>query len=119
MSLQPALMSPRIATYLDSNAGAPLHPRVIEALQSFFQSPLSSLIANPSSIHLHGRQAKSAVADAREKIAASLGKKTDPEQLIFTSSGSEANQLAIRSVLMKSLRSGHKPHWIPNVESSD
>lgn len=112
------------AIYLDFNAGAPLHPRVIEALLSYFRIPLSensavSVLANPSSIHFHGRQAKRAVAEAREFIARSIGLKTDPEQLLFTSSGSEANQMVIRSILESEIHAGRKVHWITSPVEHD
>ena len=106
----------RAATYLDSNAGAPLRPEVVEALLSILntdsQLGLSGLLPNPSSIHSHGRKAKRLVAEAREKIACSLGASVDPEQLIFTSSGTEANQLAVKACLEPKLLQGGAPHWI-------
>jgi cysteine desulfurase len=55
------------------------------------------------------------MAVARENVAVSLGPRTDPEQLVFTSSGSEANQLAIRSVL----ESLERPHWITTPVEHD
>jgi len=109
----------KAATYLDSNAGAPLKSQVREALCSLFSGESGVLIPNPSSIHSHGRFAKRVLADAREKIARSLGPNTDPEQLVFTSSGSEANQLAIRSVLGPRLSRGDKPHWITTPMEHD
>lgn len=112
------MSAPRSAIYLDANAGAPLHPRVVEALQSCLaQSDL--LLANPSSIHAHGRKAKRLLAEARESIAASFGATTDPEQLVFTSSGTEANQLAIRSLLEPRLDRGEPVHWITTPVEHD
>ncbi len=110
-------MLARTAIYLDSNAGAPLKPSALEALLPFLKE--SVFIPNPSSIHSHGRQAKRALAEARERIALSLGQKTDPEQLVFTSSGTEANQLAIRSVLEPKLIKGERPHWITTPVEHD
>lgn len=104
--------------YLDSNAGAPLKPEVGEALASFLRGA-SPLIPNPSSIHSHGRRAKRALAEAREQVAASLGKQIDSEQIVFTSSGSEANQLAIRSTFEPLLKRGEKPHWITTPVEHD
>ena len=119
--LQLAPMLPRTAIYLDSNAGAPLHPRVVEALRALFSAPsgAAELIPNPSSIHSHGRQAKRWFAEARESVAASLGPKADTEQLIFTSSCTEANQLAIVSALEPVLLKGGKPHWITTPVEHD
>ncbi|MDR3607676.1 MAG: cysteine desulfurase family protein [Oligoflexia bacterium] len=104
-------MERRTAIYLDANAGAPLKPAAIAAIRPLLNSE-DGLLPNPSSIHAHGRKAKRWVAEAREKIAASLGSSVDPEQLVFTSSGTEANQLAIRSVLEARLEQGGRPHWI-------
>jgi cysteine desulfurase len=112
-------MLAKAAIYLDSNAGAPLKLAVVEALQSFlFQAP-PVFIPNPSSIHSHGQKAKRILAEARESVARSLGAKTDPEQLVFTSSGSEANQLAIRSALGPQLDRGEKVHWITTPVEHD
>jgi cysteine desulfurase len=109
-------MLARTAIFLDANAGGPLKPAALEAIlfvlnigDRGFNSPL---LPNPSSIHSHGRQAKRLVADAREKVARTLGPGIDPEQLVFTSSGTEANQLAIRGILEPLLDRGERPHWI-------
>jgi cysteine desulfurase len=109
----------KAATYLDSNAGAPLRPEVVKALLPFLSQENSVLIPNPSSIHIHGRSGKRALAEARERIAFSLGKSIDTEQLVFTSSGTEANQIAIRSVLETRLQKGEKPHWITTPVEHD
>ncbi len=102
----------KAATYLDSNAGAPLSPCVAGALLPFLKAH-SHFIANPSSSHSHGRFAKRLLFKAREQIASSFSSQTHPEQILFTSSGTEANQLVIRSVLGPLLGNLHKkPHWI-------
>lgn len=75
--------------YLDHAATTPLHPRVCEAMQPYLQEHFG----NPSSIHSVGRAARSAVEGARDAIAAFLGAR--PNQLIFTSSGTEADNMAI------------------------
>ena len=111
-------MQRRTAIYLDANAGAPLKPTVQEVLFSWLKEP-SVIIPNSSSIHAYGRKAKKAVAEARESIAFSLGPKTDPEQLIFTSSGTESNQLVIQSVIRSALDQGIKPHWITTPVEHD
>jgi cysteine desulfurase len=102
-------MSARFATYLDANAGAPLRTEVREAL---LRALASELIPNPSSIHSNGRQAKKILNEAREKIARSFGSSITSEQITFTSSGTEASQLAIRSALEPAFLRGEKPHWI-------
>ena len=104
-------MSARLATYLDSNASSPLQPRVAEAL-AFLLKDNGALLANPSSTHSSGKKARRLVSEARDHVALSLGKSTVPDDLIFTSSGTEANQLAIRSALEPRLDSGERPHWI-------
>ena len=99
------MLPKQAATYLDVNAGAHLHPAVSEALRGLIQEQ-DVLGSNPSSVHAHGRKAKQYLAEARERVALSLGSPSD--DLVFTSSGTEANQLAIRSVLEPLT----KPHWI-------
>ena len=125
-------MLEKVAIYLDSNAGAPLKPAVVEALLPYFRENCV-LIPNPSSIHSHGRLGKRAIAEAKEQIAASLGilgSRPDLSQFHFTSSGSEANQTAIRSVLEPLLEghpseaatqfhTEHGPHWITTHAEHD
>jgi cysteine desulfurase len=113
-------MSARLATYLDANASAPLRPEVREALERTLAS--SELVPNPSSIHSFGRKAKKILNGAREKIARSFGDLSfgsghDP--ITFTSSGTEASQLAIRSVLEPAFLRGEKPHWITTPVEHD
>jgi len=76
--------------YLDSAATTPLDPEVLEAMLPF----LKERYANPSSIHPAGQAVRKAVEDARETVARLLG--SDPRGVIFTSGGSEANNLAVR-----------------------
>ena len=107
----------KAAAYLDANAGAPLHPRVVEALYSLVKES-GSLVPNPSSIHSHGRKSKKTLNESRDLIARSIGAR-DAEQIIFTSSGTEANQLAIASVLDTKLAKGLRPHWITTPVEHD
>ncbi len=109
-------------TYLDANAGVPLKPAVKAALQAHLdQAPLF----NASSIHAAGRSAKRLLAEARERVTHTLGQNTDSEQLVFTSSGTEANQLVIRSVFEKELllssasAGSGKLHWITSELEHD
>jgi cysteine desulfurase len=79
--------------YLDNNATTRIDPEVLEAMLPW----LSEQYANPSSVHHFGQQARHAVESAREQVAAALGVRA--RQIVFTGSGSEANNLAIRGVL--------------------
>ena len=76
--------------YLDYAATTPVDPRVLDYMQPYF----SELFGNPSSIHAHGQKAEAAVETARETIAAILN--CTPQEIIFTSCGSESDNLAIR-----------------------
>src|SRR5438876_6673632 len=75
--------------YLDNNATTPMLPAVAEAMRPF----LTEVYGNPASAHQAGRRARQALEDAREKTAAILGAHAD--EVIFTSGGTEANNLAI------------------------
>lgn len=78
--------------YLDHAATTPVHPEVLAAMLPFF----SEVFGNPASGHSFGRRARSAVEEAREKVAAFLH--ADPEEIVFTSGGTEANNLAVKGV---------------------
>jgi cysteine desulfurase len=78
--------------YLDHNATTPLLPEVIDTMLPY----LREHFGNPSSGHVYGTRAGRAVARAREQVAALLGCEAD--EVIFTSGGTEANNLAIRGV---------------------
>jgi len=75
-------------SYLDYNATAPLRPEVREV----FAAALA-LYGNPSSVHAEGRAARGAIEAARAKVAGLVGAR--PEDVIFTSGGTEANALAL------------------------
>ena len=75
--------------YLDHNASAPIRPQSAEAMTS-----ACALTGNASSVHRYGRLARRAVEDAREEVAALVG--ASPAGIVFTSGGTEANNLAIR-----------------------
>ncbi|MGR8934492.1 MAG: cysteine desulfurase family protein [Gammaproteobacteria bacterium] len=79
--------------YCDHNATTPVDERVLEAMLPFF----GTFYANPSSLYRLGRMARSAVDTAREQVAALVGAR--PEQIVFTSGGTEANNLALRGVM--------------------
>ncbi|MCX7628237.1 MAG: cysteine desulfurase [Methylophilaceae bacterium] len=78
-------------TYFDHNATTPISPRVREAMWSWLGVP-----ANASSRHQFGRAASRALEQAREQVAAAVG--AHPTQVIFTSGGTEADNLAIQGV---------------------
>src|SRR5262245_2629690 len=74
---------------LDANATAPIRPEAWEAMRPW----LTGRTGNPASAHTAGRRARQALEDAREKVAVLLG--AFPDEVIFTSGATEANNLAI------------------------
>ncbi|MGA3084626.1 MAG: IscS subfamily cysteine desulfurase [Thermodesulfobacteriota bacterium] len=78
--------------YLDYIAGAPVLPEVIEAMLPF----LKDIYGNPQSIHDWGDQSREALDTAREQVAALINGKAD--EIIFTGSGTESNNLAIKGL---------------------
>jgi len=78
--------------YLDYSATTPVDSRVLEAMNPYF----SASFGNPSSVHRYGQQAEAAVDSARETVASVLNCRLD--EIIFTSCGSESDNLAIRGV---------------------
>ena len=90
-------MNPPI--YLDYNATTPIDPRVLEAMLPW----LGEGYGNPSSDHVYGRAAKSAVAAAREQVAALIGAR--PDEIVFTGCATEANNLALLGAT-RALREG-------------
>lgn len=87
--------------YLDYNATTPVHPAVAEAIRPY----LEQLFGNPSSIHLYGTEAKKAVERARESVAALVGCRS--REIIFTSGGSESNNMAIKGVAYQYRNTGN------------
>src|SRR3954463_14447580 len=78
--------------YLDHNATAPVHPAVLEAMLPY----LSGEYGNASSVHSFGQAARGAVERAREQVAALIG--ANPAEIVFTSGGSESDNMAIWGV---------------------
>jgi len=76
--------------YLDHNATTPLHPGVLAAMQPYF----GAVCGNASSLHRFGRMHSDAIAQARAQVAELVGAR--PEQVIFTSGGTEANNLLVK-----------------------
>lgn len=77
---------------MDHGATTPMREEVLDAMLPY----LEEKYGNPSSLHSFGREARQALDEAREKVAAGLG--VAPEEIIFTSGGTEANNLAIMGV---------------------
>src|SRR5439155_16472509 len=75
--------------YLDNNATTPVLPAVWEAMRPF----LTEVYGNPASAHRAGRRARQALEDARERVADVIG--AHPDEVIFTSGATEANNLAL------------------------
>lgn len=75
--------------YLDHAATTPVRPEVLDAMEPFFRGRFG----NPSSTHRWGREARVALDEARERVAHSLGARTD--EICFTSCGTESDNLAI------------------------
>jgi cysteine desulfurase len=78
--------------YLDYAATTPLDPRVLEAMMPY----MTEHFGNPNSIHSFGREARRAIDEAREKIAQLLN--CQPSEIVFTSGGTESDNLALRGV---------------------
>lgn len=81
-------------TYLDYAATTPVDDEVLEVMLPYFNQKFG----NPSSVHRHGQQAEGAVESARESIASLL--ECEPVEIIFTSGGSESDNLAIRGTAL-------------------
>lgn len=77
------------SVYLDHSATSPLREEVLDAMLPF----LKAEYGNPSSLHNWGRRARQALEEAREDVAALIGAR--PEEIIFTSGGTEADNLAV------------------------
>lgn len=84
--------------YLDYNATTPVDPRVAEAMAPY----LTDVFGNPSSSHPYGAEPRRALAEARAQVATLIGAR--PPEIVFTSSGSEANLLALRGAVLASGR---------------
>jgi len=83
--------------YLDHNATSPMHPDVVDAMLPFLQNPTG----NPSSLHSYGRMARSAIESARAEVASLLG--CSSNAVIFTSGGTEANNLLLKGYVDRSI----------------
>ncbi|VAW54166.1 Cysteine desulfurase [hydrothermal vent metagenome] len=82
-----------MTVYLDHNATTPLNPQVLEAMMPY----MTILYGNPSSVHRFGRLMRDALEQARTQVSNLVG--AQPKEIIFTSGGTEANNLALRGGL--------------------
>src|SRR5436190_2708927 len=99
--------------YLDNSATTPVDPRVVEAMLPF----LTEKFGNASSIHSFGQDARAAVDRARHQVAALINAR--PNEIVFTSGGTESNNLAIRGLLEARVSSPHVSKGsIPHIITS-
>ena len=88
--------------YLDHNATTPVAPPVADAMAR----ALRDVFGNPSSVHAYGQEAKTALDEARSAVARLIG--AEPAEIVFTSGGSESNNLALRGVAEAAARAGRR-----------
>jgi len=86
---------------MDHAAGMPVDPRVFEAMKPYF----TENYGNPSSSHSFGASARDALMESREKVARLIGAEKS-EEVIFTSGGTESNNLAIKGVAYRNKEKG-------------
>ncbi|MFD3449321.1 cysteine desulfurase family protein [Microbacteriaceae bacterium 4G12] len=87
--------------YLDHAATSPTHPEVVEKMIPY----MTEIFGNPSSIHSFGRESRHAVDEARRACARSIG--AQPNEIIFTSGGTEADNLALLGVARENRHRGN------------
>lgn len=98
-------------TYLDYAASTPVAHEVLAAMLPYF----SDIFGNASSVHRYGQKAEAAIEVAREKVAKAIG--CNPKEVVFTSGGTESNNLAIRgTALARRERTGANHILISPVE---
>ena len=86
--------------YMDHSATTPVAPEVLAAMLPYF----SDKFGNASSLHGFGREAKEALEESRQKLARLLN--ADPEEIVFTSGGTESDNIALRGIAYKNRDSG-------------
>jgi cysteine desulfurase len=92
--------------YLDHAATTPVRPEVLEAMLPFLQTAWG----NPSSAHRFGRAAKAGLEQAKRETAEALG--VEPNQVVFTSGGTEADNLAIIGAALAAKAAGREMHVV-------
>lgn len=107
------IIMPAHSIYLDNAATTPTDPRVLEAMLPYF----GEIYGNTHSAHSVGQRAEHAVEDARERIARVLG--CTPGEIVFTSGGSESDNLAVRGAAWWAREQGTRNHLVTSpVEHS-
>ena len=91
-----------MAIYLDHAATTPVRPEVLEEMRPF----LTGTFGNPSSAHSYGRAARAALDDAHERVAGRLN--AEAREIVFTSGGTEANNLALKGAAWAGKGRGHR-----------
>jgi len=91
-----------VTIYLDHAATTPVRPEVVEAMLPY----LTEVFGNPSSAHAYGRRAREGLDEARESLASRLG--AQPREIVFTSGGTEANNLALKGAAWAGKARGHR-----------
>ena len=86
--------------YMDHSATTPVAPEVLAAMLPYF----SDKFGNASSLHGFGREAREALEESRQKLARLLN--ADPEEIVFTSGGTESDNIALRGIAYKNRNSG-------------
>ncbi len=99
-------MTSRRSIYLDHSASTPCDPRVVEAMMPYF----SQVYGNSSSSHSFGREAESAIERSRETIARVLN--CQPKEIVFTSGGSESDNMAVRGAAWMARAQGKGSHLL-------
>lgn len=94
--------------YMDHAATTPVRPEVVDAMLPW----LTERYGNPSSVYRSGRRARQALDEARDVIAAAIG--AEPSEIVFTSGGTEADNLALKGVAAAAAYGRHTPaQWRP------
>lgn len=96
--------------YLDHAATSPVRPEALEAMHPY----LTGVFGNPSSHHTAGEAAAGALADARSRIAGVLGMRAG--DVVFTAGGTEANNLAVKGIVLAAMESGRRHLVVSPIE---
>lgn len=97
---------PQMPLYFDHSATTPVWPEVVKAMEPYFRQGYG----NPSSIHAAGRKAHAGLQSARGKVARLIG--ADPNEIVFTSGGTESDNAALRGIALARREAGAPPRVI-------